>query len=153
MRSKFLNLLTRVIQYLHFTISSIGELYRLFWMESYFLGGALCPAAIENNKWIHYYSSFWLCRNWESLYTFPSKVEVRSWAKRIPNIFGCTAKLRMIITYDNTFSSWSNAMPVRKVKYMATTDTLIVRQCEWVWQLIICMLFSMAGGTECSAIS
>ena len=64
------------------------------------------------------------------MYTFPIKVEVRSWAKRTPNIFGCTAKLHMIMSYDNTFSYWSNAMSVRRAKYMATTDTLIVRQCE-----------------------
>ncbi|MGA9744934.1 MAG: hypothetical protein WBP88_12630 [Nitrososphaeraceae archaeon] len=39
--------------------------------------------------------------------------------KRTPNILGSTAKLRMIITFDNTFSSWSKALPVRRVKYVS----------------------------------
>lgn len=40
-QTKFLNLLTTVIQYLHLTISSVGELYRLLWMELYFLAGCI----------------------------------------------------------------------------------------------------------------
>jgi hypothetical protein len=36
---------------------------------------------------------------------------VLSWAKKNPNIFGSTAKLRMIITYDND-SPLGQALPV-----------------------------------------
>src|SRR5688572_2164162 len=69
--------------------------------------GPFYPKAIENSKWLKYYSNvFDYVEIDSSFYRIPNEFMVKNWYKRTPENFRFTAKFPKVITHDKRLSDF-----------------------------------------------
>jgi uncharacterized protein YecE (DUF72 family) len=71
--------------------------------------GPFYPRAIENSKWLRYYSNiFNYVEIDSSFYRIPNKLMVKNWYRRTPDNFRFTAKFPKVITHDKRLKTFDN---------------------------------------------
>jgi uncharacterized protein YecE (DUF72 family) len=69
--------------------------------------GPFYPRAIENSKWLKYYSNvFDYVEIDSSFYKIPNEFMVKNWYKRTPSNFRFTAKFPKVITHDKRLKNF-----------------------------------------------
>ena len=69
--------------------------------------GPFYPKAIENSKWLKYYSNvFNYVEIDSSFYRIPNEFMVKNWYRRTPSNFRFTAKFPKVITHDNRLKNF-----------------------------------------------
>jgi uncharacterized protein YecE (DUF72 family) len=69
--------------------------------------GPFYPKAIENSKWLKYYSNvFDYVEIDSSFYRIPNEFMVKNWYRRTPSNFRFTAKFPKVITHDNRLKNF-----------------------------------------------